>query len=154
MNDNLYAPPTAQLAGGPADQPLAELGFPELKKLYSATVNIRVLAALYGLGTLLYGVLAAVSLDSEPELPWLPAVFLLLALLSLVACITNYTRAAAGRPLGMTLCALNLFSFPIGTVIGVVGLIAYSRGARLFGAGRLPHRDVVAAYKQRRKARR
>ena len=44
----------------------------------------------------------------------------------------------------------GLVGFPVGTIIGIMGLIAYATGGKLFGPERLAHGDVIAVYKQRK----
>ena len=93
-------------------------------------------------------------MPSQPQLKYLPLMWTLvvgLGILYVVACITSYTRHTWGRWLGIALAVLSLVSFPLGTLIGILALIAYIQGAGLFGPGRFMHKDVVLVYKQRKK---
>jgi len=157
MTDNVFAPPQAKLDVHEGPEVLWEMTWKEVRKLYLASVNIRALGVLYAIGAV--GILAVgtVSLLGRPERAtpgyaegWI-GVIVLVGLVELAACVTSYTRPAWGRWLGIVLCILSLVSFPFGTVIGILGLVAYAQGGKLFGPERLLHKDVAIVYKQRKK---
>lgn len=157
-SDNLYAPPQANVEIPEGPRALWEMPFKELKRLYNATHTIRALGFLYGLGAL--GILVAVAFlasgafarDSAPSGMLLVGLFYLLyGLLSLAACVTSFTRPRWGSFVGVALCILSLLGFPIGTIIGILGLIAYAQGKRLFGPDRFKHAEVIDVYKQRKR---
>jgi hypothetical protein len=150
MTDNAFAPPRANLETQTGPQALWEMPFKELKKLYLASVNIRALGILYGLGAF-GGLLAGALLFSGKIEPWLGFVLLASGVVSVAACISSYTRPGWGKVVGILLCVLSLLNVPWGTLIGILGLIAYANGGKLFGPDRLLHKDVVAVYKVRKK---
>lgn len=156
MNDNVFAPPRSDVEVQEGPDALWELDWKGIRKLYLASVNVRALGMLYGLaafGTLVSGGVG-ILMPAQPQLKYMPAlmaIFIAIGLLYLVACVTSYTRPSWGRWLGIGVATLSLFSFPIGTIIGILALIAYIQGARLFGPDRFLHKDVVLAYKQRKK---
>ena len=156
MTENVYAPPRANLETqeGPAE--LWHIELKQLKRLYNASHSIRALGVLYGLGT--FGIVAAVMLAigssaDRASTTMLAAILFVSGGLSVAGAITSFTRPRWGRWLGIVLCVVGLLNIPIGTIIGIFGLIAYAQGGRLFGPDRLMHKDVVDVYKQRKKAK-
>jgi hypothetical protein len=149
MTDNAFAPPRANLETQFGPQQLWEMPFKDLKKLYLASVNIRALGILYGLGA--FGLLAGPILLTRGADQWLGYVLIASGVVSVAGCVSSYTRPGWGRPVGILLCVLGLLNFPLGTLIGILGLVAYANGRKLFGADRLPHKDVAAVYKVRKK---
>lgn len=165
MTENVFAPPRASLDVQEGPEVLWQMSWKDIRKLYLASVNIRALGFLYGLGA--FGVFAVaattfIGLSQAPAAPagdFLPAALFsgLLAVMGVLyvsACVTSYTRPKWGRVLGIVLCVLGLISFPFGTLISIFGLVAYAQGGKLFGPDRLPHKDVAAVYKQRKKDKR
>jgi hypothetical protein len=159
MSENIFAPPGASLEVKEGPEALWEMTFKEVRKLYLASVNVHALGFLYGLGAV--GVIAAGGIflvtplkdagGAEGIGAAFAALLVLLGLIYVAAAISSYTRPRWGRWLGIVLCALGLLSFPFGTIIGIMGLIAYAQGGKLFGPERLQHKDVAAVYKQRKK---
>ena len=158
-SDNVFAPPRASLETQEGPQALWEMPFKDLRKLYHASVNVNVLGVLYGLGAFgaLLGGLGGASFWYSGRNPdtavsaVLMAVMFVLGFLYLAGTISSYTRPRWGRWVGVVLCLLSLLSIPFGTLIGALGLVAYARAGKLFGPERLPHKEVTAVYKQRKK---
>ena len=159
MSENVFAPPRANLDVHEGPEALWEMSFKEVRKLYLASVNVRALGLLYGLGAV--GAIAAGGIflfaplkdagRAESMGAAFAAILVFLGVIYIAATISSYTRPRWGRWLGIVLCALSLLSFPFGTIIGIMGLIAYAQGGKLFGPDRLYHNDVAAVYKQRKK---
>ena len=159
MSDNAFAPPRSNVEVQEGPEALWALTWKEVRKLYLASVNVRALGFLYGLGAL--GVIASgfimISASSrggagaEGVSMGLAVFFIVLGGLYVVASWSCFSRPTWGRYLGIVLCALALLSIPFGTIVGIIGLIAYGQGARLFGPDRFLHKDVVLVYKQRKK---
>lgn len=156
VSQNVFAPPQAELETREGPEALWEMEFKQVKKLAMATLNIRALGVLWALGSL--GLVAAIVMfatapvgngSSPPAVG--AALVLVSGALSLAACYSAFARPGWGRPLGIVLCALSLLSIPWGTIIGILGLIAYVQGKLLFGPDKLLHKDVMAVYKQRKK---
>ncbi len=55
--------------------------------------------------------------------------------------------------LGIILCAISLLGIPIGTLIGIIGLIAFVGGEKLFGEGKYLHADLQREFKHRKKSK-
>ncbi|HUQ29364.1 MAG TPA: hypothetical protein VM051_12275 [Usitatibacter sp.] len=158
MTDNVFAPPRANLETRVGPDGLWEMSFKEVRKLYLASVNIRALGVLYGLGAV--GAIAAGGIllftpskgdDAQSMGIALAIVIVALGMIHVAATVSSYSRPTWGRWLGVLLCGLSLLSIPFGTIIGILGLVAYAQGGRLFGADRLLHKDVAAVYKLRKK---
>jgi len=63
----------------------------------------------------------------------------------------SWIRPSWGRILGVLFCILSLFAIPIGTIVGVLGLIAYGRGSSLFGENRYESKILEDELKYRKK---
>jgi hypothetical protein len=153
---DVFAPPRSNIEVREGPEVLWAMTWKEVRKLYLASVNIRALGFLYVLGAV--GIIAAsgvmslaASGASTPPPAAFTALFIGLGALYIAACYTCFARPTWGRWLGIVLCVISLLSFPIGTIIGIMGLIAYAQGGRLFGADRISHKDVALVYKQRKK---
>ncbi|MBC8022917.1 MAG: hypothetical protein H7Y14_07345 [Burkholderiales bacterium] len=159
MSENVFAPPRASLDVHEGPEALWEMPFKEVRKLYLASVNIRALGVLYALGALSLLATAGITAASPagtagPSPPGLIALLIALGIISVAATVSSYTRPKWGRVLGIILCGISLVSFPLGTLIGILGIIAYVQGGKLFGPDRLHHKDVALVYKQRKKDKR
>ena len=155
MTDNVFAPPQAELETRVGPEELWEIPYKQVRKLAMATLNIRALGVLWGLGSmvLIAGLVAVAFTPSQASAPATISAVLLVLIggLSVAACYSAFSRPAWGRPLGIVFCALALLNFPFGTIIGILGLVAYVQGKRLFGPDKLLHKDVMAVYKVRKK---
>ena len=158
MTDNAFAPPRSNVETREGPEALWDLTFKEIRKLYLASLNIRALGGLYALATLgcLGGAFASMvgpRVGSEQGVGYalMVAFFFLIGVVYLLACVSSYTRPTWGRWLGIVLASLSLLSFPLGTAIGILALIAYIQGKRLFGPDRFTAKDVAQVYKQRKK---
>ena len=49
------------------------------------------------------------------------------------------------------MCSVMLINVPIGTLLGILGLVAFIRGERLFGPDRYVGRELKAELKRRKK---
>ena len=155
---NVFAPPRAQLDTREGPEALWDLSWKDIRKLYLASVNIRALGVLYGLGASGVIVIGAVALatpaatTARAGIESLPMALLgAIGVVELAGAVTSFTRPVWGRWLGVVLCVLSLLSFPLGTAIGIIGLMAYAQGGKLFGPERFMHKDVAEVYKQRKK---
>jgi hypothetical protein len=150
--NNPYEAPAAET--NPTDEAefFQELSYKELKKLRNHSSTITTLGVLWTLGALLQlfaaiALLAAGAADEDATAP----IVLVLGLFSTVSAIGAFTRAAWGRGIGILMCVLSLLGFPIGTLIGILGLIAFGNGARLFGPDRYIGKELNKEYKHRKR---
>ena len=152
MSDNVFAPPRSNVETQTGPAPLWEMTLKELRKIYLASLNVRALGILYALGAV--GILAAglIPLASSATKSGLEVIFIVIGLMYAAACVSSYTRPTWGRWLGIVICVLALLSFPFGTIIGILGLIAYAQGGKLFGPEKFVHAEVVRIYKERKQA--
>lgn len=166
MNDvNVYAPPQTDIRqsvpginGG--DAALQDLNTKEVKKLYNNSRSIGALVFLWCLGAILMSFAAfgmimggrstSAGQDDTP-VAFLIVVFVGIVAINLAGVVGCWTRQGWGRVVGFILCALMLLNIPLGTIIGLFGLIALSGGARLFGPNRLTHQQLKAEVAFRKK---
>jgi hypothetical protein len=157
VGDDVFAPPRANLEVREGPEVLWEMPFKEVRKLYLASLNIRALGILYfiaALGGIALTVTSGLALfagggGSRPAV--VPSLLMLsFTGVTVAAWITSYTRPRWGRVVGVIICAISLINIPIGTVIGILGLASYAQGGKLFGPGRLLHKDLSAVYRQRK----
>ena len=65
-----------------------------------------------------------------------------------LATICAFGRPEWGRTLGIMTCIPILIAFPIGTLLGALGIIAYSKSPELFGENRVTHKELSRLKKE------
>lgn len=120
----------------------------DLKRLYNLSRAIRALS-LFWLLAASFAILVIASPRSELSATG-TAIYSVFALIAAVAAFAGWRFLASGRVLGLAVSAVLLAAFPIGTLFGVLGLVAFWRGKPLFGAGRLTRESLKAELAQRR----
>lgn len=136
-----------------------EIDDQKLKALYSDHRSIQAVSILWILGSivcLLIGIGITVSHDADvdPLNNYLTGgAFIGGSLFYLVFTISVVKRLSWGRAAGMVLCVLSLPGFPVGTIVGVLGLVSFARSPELFGNNRLNPDELKLEYNQRRKAK-
>lgn len=166
---NVYAPPaTADPAlAEPGDGPLG-LTWAEVRRLRNASHSIRALGAVWCIAVAILALVGTPHFGSEREGVLLAVIGLTAAVL-LAGCYCAWFRPAGGRVIGLIACALTMLQIPLeillgirgpipriplGTLIGILGLIAFARSRRLFGPQRITHRQISAAYREMKAAQR
>jgi hypothetical protein len=156
MTDNVFAPPRSNVVVNTGPRELWDLSWKDLRNLHYASVNIRAIGVLNIVGAVI--VIAALAIpafsraDASGAASLVP-LFIFMGLasaLSIVFAWTAFTRPRWGRWFGIVMLVLGLLNFPIGTLISIVGLIAYVRGRRLFGDDKILHKDLADVFKQRK----
>ena len=157
--ENPYAAPVADPVNPEALQRRAfpEMDTKRLKQLRNDSHSIRTLAVLLVIGIVAVLAILIFALSGDrstlgvafPELT-IQAVILGV---NLATVIGLFKRAIWGRVMGFITCGIMLIGFPIGTLIGVLCLIALARGGVLFGPDRLNHKELEAEWKYRKKAK-
>ena len=150
MTDNVFAPPRSNVAVNTGPEELWDLSWKDLRNLYYASVNIRALGVLnvIGVAILSLGFLAPAR-EATSAMPIY--VFLGVACaVSLLMAWTAFARPRWGRWFGIVMLVLGLLNFPLGTLISIIGLIAYVRARRLFGPDKILHKDLAEVFKQRK----
>jgi hypothetical protein len=154
MGHNFFAPPRSNVELRREGVTPADMPFRKLRNLCNASQSIFALGFLHALGALgligigtrwVFSPMPGASADA-------PYILIAIGLVLAVACVTSFTRPVWGRWLGAALCIPGLAAFPIGTIIAMAALVAYAQGAKLFGPARFLHRDVVRAYKERKRS--
>lgn len=156
MNDvNVYAPPETDIRQGSGadggDAALRRMSTKEVKALFNHSSTIRALIFLWCLGLAIMAVAIPVLLfvgasggnDAGVTLI-MGVIFLLLGAFQFACVYGCWNRLPWGRTVGIIICAFTLLSFPIGTIIGIFGILAFSNGQRLFGEDRLTHAQLKA----------
>ena len=67
-----------------------------------------------------------------------------------LAGVGAYRRTEASKVMFIIICVLSLINIPLGTIIGLIGLVAATSHGILFGDNRVPHKELAIAYKQSR----
>ena len=152
MNPDPYAPPlTAETLAPDPDSRFGELDDKAFKKLYYRSCNVTGIAFLLGLALL--AIVGAATLVRGEEGVFNTPILIGLAAFYLVTLIGLIKRTSWGRILGIIVCVLSLISIPIGTIIGIMGLFAFIGAPNLFGPDRIPHKELKAEFKMRKKRR-
>jgi hypothetical protein len=151
---NVYAPPTTDIRqqgnSEGHDPALKSMSTKDLKKLFNHSHTIRALIFLWCLGlTLLTLFIPFMLFDSSKGSNNTDGSLMLLVLVPLFflqvgAVYGCWNRLPWGRTVGIIICVLSLPSVPIGTAIGILGIIAFAKAKRLFGPDRLTHTQLKA----------
>src|ERR1035437_7369701 len=157
MQNNPYAAPQSDVSITLERNDFKDIPTGKLKKLRNDSHSIRAVYALLFIGVVvsIIGVVVTffslfVSKGPEMAIPGLPIV-LGCGVFYLVTLIGLMKRTAWGRVLGCILGGLALLAFPIGTLIGVLILVALGRSKELFGPDHLDHKSLEAEWKYRKK---
>jgi len=156
MTDNVFAPPRSNVVVNTGPQELWDLSWKDLRNLYYASVNIRALGVLNVIGVALLTAGIAIPILSGGKGAGNASIvplFIFMAVaggLSFLMAWTAFARPGWGRWFGIVMLVLGLLNFPLGTLISIIGLIAYVRGRRLFGEDKILHKDLAEVFKQRK----
>lgn len=157
--ENPYAAPVADPVNPEALQRKAfpEMDTKRLKQLRNDSHSIRTLAVLLVFSNLMLAFLFFFTIAGDggtmgigfPEL----AIQAVILGVNVATATGLFKRAVWGRVMGFITCGIMLIGFPIGTLIGILCLIALARGGVLFGPDRLSHKELGAEWKYRKKAK-
>ena len=143
MINNPYQAPRAEVADKDLPERLASYTPAQIKKLYYRSCNINAIALLVAIGVV--AMLIMLFIGDDPV--GLKAIFVALLALYSVSFVGVVRRTSWGRIAGIVVCVISLINIPLGTLIGIMGLFAFSRAKELFGPERLTHQEVKAAFK-------
>lgn len=125
-----------------------------LKALYNASRTVRTLCVLWALGVILLPFVIVVAMGDKEGDPQgrMMGIALVVGLIALkagafVGCLK---QTEWGRALGIVDCILFLLGFPVGTLIGIIGLVALIPNKELFGPDALDFKALKAEYKLRK----
>lgn len=151
MTDNPYAAPVSTTGIIAERNDFKDVPTDRLKKLRNDSHSIRTMAVLILIGVVISGIgfIAVATSMGSAELA-VVAMLGCMVLLNLVTAIGFITRPKWARILGIVVAALMLLGFPIGTLIGILLLVALTRSKELFGPGRYPHKALNAEWKYRK----
>lgn len=157
---NPFTPPETADAARAMIPGLEGYAFGRLKTLYYRSCNVQCIGALLVLACLYWtammlGAGVGVAHGDGPQRSQLIGGGMLM--LCLVAMIGVYARSTWGRFVGVVGCLALMPFLPLGTAVGIVGLVAFIRAGELFGPRRIHHAQIRAAFadaKRQRKAKR
>ena len=156
MNDtaNPYLTPLTDPVVAAARNDFHEIATPVLKKLRNDSSSIRTFAVLLLLGVVLMlaALLVPVFSDNAGGSVGMAELAIIggFSAFNLATAIGLLKRSTWGRVLGFVSAAFALVGFPIGTLIGILVLVALGRGGRLFGPARLDHKALQREWKYRK----
>ncbi len=150
MNSNPYATPESDVVTPSLRQDFPELTTKELRKFWNHSSSIRALVFLFFLVGVAGILVSLIMVAGQQFLGTYLSIATTLVLF--LAGIGLMKRTEWGRGLSMVLCVLALIAFPLGTIIGILSLMALSCG-KLFGPDRFVHRALDAELKHRKKNR-
>lgn len=159
MSVDVFEPPRTPLKADEgareAIHSLEEMDFATVKRLRNASHSIRALGALWLLSAVV--LLAALSgMLHEGAAPSAALLVLAAFLLIFVAALyAAWARPVWGRGMVIAVCVLIVFNIGLGTIIGILGLLAAapSSSQRLFGPMGIPHRAVADRFRELKRAR-
>jgi hypothetical protein len=124
---------------------LTSYSFEEVQKLYNTSRNVSTIGGICAFFAVMYLLMfllfVSVFESSQEELGAMALLFGAMILFSMSA-IGLFKRTNWGRTLGIISCVLLLLVFPIGTIIGIVGIRALSSAPGLFGGNTLTHDEI------------
>lgn len=148
---NPFLAPQADDVADSQPRDFADLDFKQLKALRNHSSTIQVLGVLWVIGAAANIIVGLLSLTDHAATTSMPVINLGIGLLAGCAAYGALKRPHWGRGVGMLLCAVALIGFPLGTAIGLIGLIALGKGGCLFGDDKIEHKALNAEYKYRKK---
>lgn len=129
----------------PAESALSLLSTKEVKKLHNRSRSLRALSFFWLLAAALCVVFTATAAPQTVG----SIIYPVYAGLAVLAAIGSFLFKTWSRLLSMALCVLLLIAFPIGTIFGVLGLIALWGSKPLFGSNRISQDQLRAELKLR-----
>ncbi len=160
--DNPYSAPEFDSIGGDSRRlSFPDLSFKEVKKLKNHSASITTLAVLWIIGFLVsLGYAAALMIGGVERadgdafiLALVIAVVVVLSIFQLVTAIGCFRRTSWSRVCGMIVCVLMLINIPVGTALGILGLIAFAQSGALFGPDRYSPRELKQEFAHRKRHR-
>ncbi|MEE9393000.1 MAG: hypothetical protein V3W41_10885 [Planctomycetota bacterium] len=131
----------------------------KVKQLWQDSRNINGLGVLWSFTSLvLVGLVVLMNIGISGASEALPlegllggAVLGALGFLHVYGAYVAFARPASGQTGVIVLSTISLASFPVGTAVGVIGLIASTRSKELFGIERFRSFEINKEWKQRKK---
>ena len=143
-----YAPPKADSPHPIERQLFPELTTKELKKLRDNSHTIRTLGIVAVIAVIMLGIICLFLIETITSALAL-SLFVSIPL-AIMMCYCSIKRPNWG-PIPLAIgCIIFLLGFPLGTLIGLLGLFAVFGGLELFGPGRPEHRELEREWRHRK----
>jgi hypothetical protein len=138
---------------GSAEHPALQwLEFKQLKQLRNLSHSIRSLGFLWGFSGLVAVYLGATMIAAHGRDTSLGLLLVLYGLATAtVGPYSAWARPRWGRVVCMVLSIPSLGQLPYGTVLSLLSLVALSNAEPLFSDHKIPHKELEAAFKARRR---
>lgn len=150
MSSNPYASPESDVVVSPQRRDFPELTTKELRRYWNHSSSIRALVFLFFFVGVAGILVTWVCMSGKQYLE--TYLSLCVTVIVIISGVGLMKRSGWGRGLSMVLCVVALIAFPLGTIIGVLSLMALSCG-KLFGPERFVHRELDAELKYRKRNR-
>jgi len=128
----------------------------KLKKLYYRSSNIGAITFLIiiGTGALIFLLIQnnkANELYPQTVDPIIRSILLGILIYYVVTIMGLWMCSSWRRILGFVASAIMIINIPIGTIIGIAGIVALSKSPELFGKNRFRHSPLKKEFKRRKK---
>ncbi len=146
------AVPMSPPEGATEHPALQLLDFKQLKRLRSISQSIRSLGFLWGFSGLVAAWFGATMIASHGRDTLLGLLLLPYGLATAtLGPYSAWVRPRWGRVVCMALSIPPLGQLPYGTLLGILSLVALSNAEPLFSEHKIPHGELEAAFKARKK---
>ncbi len=144
---NPYASPKSDpiVAKDFSNGPFGHLDFKGVQRLRNHSHSIRAIGLIGFLGFVIVALLAVGGRVSEMSI--------VIGVLCGLGTFASWWRPMWGQVGGIIFCVMLLLGFPIGTVIGIFGIVAFAQSESVFGPERFRHRAIELEWRERRRER-
>lgn len=147
---NPYAAPQTDVGITPSRANFYDIDTKSLKKLRNNSHTLRTLGLLNALAVFVILFLLIITEFFAGNMKT-SVIMSGSALFGIASAYSFWSRPHWGRVMGYICCAVMLIGIPIGTLVGILGIIALAQGGVLFGANRYPHGKLEKEWKYRKK---
>lgn len=146
MRENPFLPPKSNVHDLSNDKiSITKLSIKEVKQLKNLSNNIRSIGSFWLIGAILAIAFSVFKSQKAND----ATLYILMAIYCLLFVYICYLRPFWGRHAGIAYSTLSLAIFPLGTILGAIGLYSIYRGKLLFGKDRIKHCDIIKEFKRR-----
>lgn len=138
---------------GVAVEPMAftELSFKELKTIRDHSNVVTVLGVIWSISSTCWFLGAIYTFwEDAPRALLFSGLYFGVAAIMAVSAYGSFQRPKWARVVCMIPCVFALIGFPLGTILGIIGLIALRKGDVLFGETRYQPKDLTKEFQYRK----